>query len=38
MVWTSWLWTDNTHERVKTIYGLPQTLNHEEVKALLNKK
>ena len=32
MVWTSWLWTDNTHDRVKQIYGLPQTLNHDEVK------
>lgn len=37
MVWTSWLWTDNTHERVRTIYGLPQTLNHEQVKTMLNK-
>ena len=32
MVWTSWLWTDNTHDRVKQIYNLPQTLNHDEVK------
>jgi mannan endo-1,4-beta-mannosidase len=35
MVWTSWLWTDNTHERVKEVYNLPQTLNHEEVKVQL---
>jgi mannan endo-1,4-beta-mannosidase len=38
MVWTSWLWTDNTHDRVKEIYRLPQTLNHDEVKAMLLKK
>ncbi|MDB5006324.1 MAG: mannan endo,4-beta-mannosidase [Mucilaginibacter sp.] len=36
MVWTSWLWTDNTHNRVKQIYNLPQTLNHDEVKAKLD--
>jgi mannan endo-1,4-beta-mannosidase len=35
MVWTSWLWTDNTHERVKQIYNLPQTLSHDEVKQRL---
>ena len=35
MVWTSWLWTDNTHDRVKQIYYLPQTLNHDEVKLKL---
>ena len=32
MVWTSWLWTDNTHDRVKQVYALPQTLSHEAVK------
>ncbi len=32
MVWTSWLWTDNTHDRVKQIYNLPQTLSHEDIK------
>ncbi|MDN3584866.1 glycosyl hydrolase [Mucilaginibacter flavus] len=37
MVWTSWLWTDNTHDRVKEVYSLPQTLNHDEVKAMLQK-
>lgn len=37
MVWTSWLWTDNTHERVKEIYNLPQTLSHDEAKAMMNK-
>lgn len=31
MVWTSWLWTDNPAGRVKEIYALPQTLNHNEV-------
>ncbi len=36
MVWTSWLWTDNTRERVRQIYSLPQTLNHDEVKAKLD--
>jgi len=35
MVWTSWLWTDNTHDRVKEVYNLPQTLSHDEVKAKL---
>jgi mannan endo-1,4-beta-mannosidase len=38
MVWTSWLWTDNTRERVKEIYNLPQTLNHDEVKDMLQKQ
>jgi mannan endo-1,4-beta-mannosidase len=33
MVWTSWLLTDNTHQRVKDIYNLLQTLSHDEVKA-----
>jgi len=36
MVWTSWLWTDNTKDRVKEIYNLPQTLNHDEVKQKIN--
>jgi mannan endo-1,4-beta-mannosidase len=36
MVWTSWLWTDNTHERVKQIYNMPRTLSHDEVKAKLD--
>jgi len=36
MVWTSWLWTDNTHDRVRQIYNLPQTLSHDEVKAKLD--
>ena len=35
MVWTSWLWTDNTHQHVKEIYNLPQTLSHDQVKAKL---
>ncbi|MES2111841.1 MAG: glycosyl hydrolase [Bacteroidota bacterium] len=35
MVWTSWLWTDNTRDRVKEVYNLPQTLSHDEVKAKL---
>jgi mannan endo-1,4-beta-mannosidase len=36
LVWTSWLWTDNTKDRVKEIYGLPQTLSHDEVKTKIN--
>ena len=36
MVWTSWLLTDNTRDRVKQIYNLPQTLNHAEVKSKLD--
>ncbi len=36
MVWTSWLWTDNTHERVKQIYNMPRTLSYDEVKAKLD--
>ena len=32
LVWTSWLWTDNTPERVKEVYYRPQTLTHDEVK------
>jgi len=28
MVWSSWLWTDNTKGRVREIYSLPQTINH----------
>lgn len=34
MVWSSWLVTDNTPERVKEIYADPQTLTHDEVVAL----
>lgn len=36
MVWTSWLLTDNTRDRVKQIYSLPQTLSHEEVREKLD--
>ncbi len=32
MVWTSWLWTDNTRDRVKQVYNMPRTLNHDELK------
>jgi len=35
MVWTNFLWSDNTRERVQQVYALPQTLNHEVVKAAL---
>lgn len=35
MVWTNFLWSDNTPERVRQVYGLPQTLDHEVVKAAL---
>ena len=31
MVWSSWLVTDNTPERVKEIYAHPRTLTHDEV-------
>ena len=31
MVWSSWLLTDNTPERVKDIYSHPQTLTLDEV-------
>jgi mannan endo-1,4-beta-mannosidase len=31
MVWTNFLWSDNTPDRVKQIYSLPQTLNHDVV-------
>ncbi|CAN5234737.1 hypothetical protein BH09BAC6_BH09BAC6_33090 [soil metagenome] len=37
VVWTSWLWTDNTHDRVKEVYNLPNTLSHDEVKAKLER-
>jgi len=33
MVWTNFLWSDNPRDRVQQIYGLPQTLNHDEVQA-----
>jgi len=36
MVWTSWLWTDNTRDRVKQVYNMPRALNHDEVKAKLD--
>jgi mannan endo-1,4-beta-mannosidase len=35
MVWTNFLWDDNPRDRVKQVYGLPQTLDHETVKAAL---
>ncbi|AMR32968.1 hypothetical protein A0256_16855 [Mucilaginibacter sp. PAMC 26640] len=38
MTWTSWLWTDNTKERVKEVYALPTTLSHDDVKARLATK
>jgi mannan endo-1,4-beta-mannosidase len=31
MVWSSWLVTDNTPERVKEVYSRSQTLTHDEV-------
>jgi mannan endo-1,4-beta-mannosidase len=34
VVWTSWLWTDNTKERVKEIYGRPQTLSQGDIPSL----
>ncbi len=35
MVWTNFLWDDNPRDRVRQIYTLPQTLDHETVKAAL---
>jgi len=32
LVWSSWLWTDNSRERVKEIYNDERTLTHDEVK------
>ena len=32
MVWTSWLWTDNTRDRVKEIYARPETISHSDKK------
>jgi mannan endo-1,4-beta-mannosidase len=36
MVWTSWLLTDNTRDRVKQIYNMPRTINHDELKVKLD--
>jgi mannan endo-1,4-beta-mannosidase len=36
LVWTSWLWTDNTKDRVNEVYQLPQTLSHDQVKQKIN--
>ncbi|MDR3693772.1 glycosyl hydrolase [Mucilaginibacter sp.] len=36
MVWTSWLWTDNTHDRVRQVYNMPRTLSHDELKGKLD--
>jgi mannan endo-1,4-beta-mannosidase len=30
-VWSSWLVTDNTPDRVKEVYAHPRTLTHDEV-------
>jgi mannan endo-1,4-beta-mannosidase len=35
MVWTNFLWSDNTLDRVKQIYSSPQTLSHDVVGATL---
>ena len=32
LVWSSWLWTDNTPERVREVYLRPETLSHEDVR------
>jgi mannan endo-1,4-beta-mannosidase len=32
LVWSSWLWTDNTPERVRDVYLRPETLSHEDVR------
>jgi mannan endo-1,4-beta-mannosidase len=36
MVWTSWLLTDNTRDRVREVYKLPHTLSHDQVKAKMD--
>jgi mannan endo-1,4-beta-mannosidase len=38
MVWTNFLWSDNTLDRVRQIYSSPQTLNHDVVGAALQSK
>jgi len=38
MVWTNFLWSDNTLDRVKQVYSSPQTLNHDVVGAALQSK
>jgi mannan endo-1,4-beta-mannosidase len=32
LVWSSWLWTDNTPERVREIYLRPETFSHDDVR------
>lgn len=32
MVWSDFIYNDNKHDRVQQVYGLPQALNHDEVK------
>ena len=32
MVWSTWLTTHNSEERVKDVYGYEKTLNRDEVK------
>jgi mannan endo-1,4-beta-mannosidase len=34
LVWSSWLWTDNTKQRVKEIYQSDRTLTLDKIKAL----
>lgn len=31
LVWSSWLWTDNTKQRVREVYDRPQTVTLDEV-------
>ena len=33
LVWSSFLWTDNSRERVKEIYNSEKTITHDKVKA-----
>jgi mannan endo-1,4-beta-mannosidase len=33
LVWSSWLWTDNTKQRVQEIYSIEKTLTVDELKA-----
>jgi mannan endo-1,4-beta-mannosidase len=38
MVWTNFLWSDNTLDRVKEIYSSPKTISHDVVGAALQNK
>jgi mannan endo-1,4-beta-mannosidase len=35
MIWSDFLWTDNKPDRIKQVYAMPQTLDHNTVKDAL---